>query len=98
MGRGHRICYPGAFFHCINRGNRREKLFWEDVDYDQILKCLGEACERYEVQIHGFCLMPNHFHLLLQQQEQPVSSAFAGDELCDLLQSEKMVRVPDLKI
>jgi putative transposase len=75
MGRGRRICYPGAFFHCINRGNRREKIFWEEEDYEQMLKCLGEACKRYDVLVHGFCLIPNHYHLLLQQQEQPVSSA-----------------------
>jgi REP element-mobilizing transposase RayT len=75
MGRGRRICYPGAFFHCINRGDRREKIFCDEDDYDQMLKCLGEVSERYGVLIHGFCLIPNHFHILLQQQEQSVSNA-----------------------
>jgi REP element-mobilizing transposase RayT len=75
MGRGRRICYPGAFFHCLNRSNRREKIFCDEDDYDQMLKCVGKASERYGVLIHGFCLIPNHFHILLQQQEQPVSSA-----------------------
>ncbi len=61
MGRGRRICYPEAFFPCINRGNRREKIFWDEDDYHQMLNCLGEACERYGVLIHGFCLLPAIF-------------------------------------
>ncbi len=80
MGRGLRIYYPGAFFHCINRGNRREKIFCEEKDYQQMLKCLGDACERYGVLVHGYCLIPNHFHILIQQQEQPVSSAMRSLE------------------
>ncbi len=80
MGRGRRICYPGAFFHCLNRGNRREKIFQDDEDYHQMLECLGGACERYRVLIHGFCLMPNHFHILLQQEARPVSSAMRSLE------------------
>ena len=75
MGRGRRLCFPGAFFHCINRGNRREPIFCEDEDYGQMVKCLGDVCDRYEARIHGFCLIPNHFHVLLQQQELSVSSA-----------------------
>jgi hypothetical protein len=43
MSRGRRICYPGAFSHCLNRGDRREKLFWDDENYDQMLKCLAKA-------------------------------------------------------
>ena len=75
MGRGRRLCFPGAFFHCINRGNRREQIFCEEEDYGQMLKSLGDVCNRYEARIHGFCLIPNHFHVLLQQQELSVSSA-----------------------
>jgi putative transposase len=80
MGRGRRICFPGAFFHCINRGNRRGKISYDQLDHQQMLKCLGDACERYDVLIQGCCLIPNHFHFLIQQNGLPVSSAMRSLE------------------
>ncbi len=80
MGRGRRLSFPGAFSHCINRGNRREPIYRDEDDYQQMLKGLGQACERFEVRIHGYCLLPNHFHVLMQQQELPISSALRSLE------------------
>jgi putative transposase len=74
MGRGRRICYAGAFFHCINRGHRRERLFLEDDDYREFLKGMAEAGAKYRVRVHGDCLLGNHWHLLMQQQELSDSS------------------------
>jgi putative transposase len=80
MGRPRRISFPGAFFHALNRGNHREPVFLDDQDYRQMLHVLGAACERYRVRIHGYCLMPNHFHLLIQQQDLSISLAMRSFE------------------
>ena len=74
MGRGRRVTYPGAFFHCINRGNQRESIYRDEQDYQLMLDSLGEVSTRFGARIHGYCLMPNHFHLLIQQQEISIST------------------------
>jgi len=74
MGRGRRIAYPGAFFHCINRGNQRERIYRDEEDYQFMLESLGTVSTRYGARIHGYCLIPNHFHLLIQQPEIGIST------------------------
>ena len=80
MGRGRRICYPGAFFYCMNRGHHQEQIYSDEEDYQHMLKCLGDACDRFDVRIHGYCMIPNHFYLLMQQQELSISSAMRSLE------------------
>lgn len=75
MGRCRRLCFPGAFYHCINRGNRREQIYGDPSDYQQMLEGLEKISSRYKVRIHSYCLMPNHFHLLIEQQDLSVSLA-----------------------
>jgi REP element-mobilizing transposase RayT len=58
----------------MNRGNQRQALYRTDEDYHTMLACLAEATERWGARIHGYCLMTNHFHLLLQVQEVSVST------------------------
>lgn len=55
-----RYCY-----HAINRGNERPEVFHKAKDYQAFLDLIGEACERLPLRVTGFCLMPNHFHLVL---------------------------------
>ena len=66
MGRPLRIEYPGAFYHITSRGNERRPIFRTEKDYERFLTYLKSASERYGAQIHCFCLMPNHYHLLLE--------------------------------
>lgn len=66
MGRKPRIYFPGAFYHLLNRGNRRQLLFHDELDYQAFLGGLSEASHRYQLRIHAYCLMPNHFHLLAE--------------------------------
>ncbi|MBM3751343.1 MAG: hypothetical protein FJW21_09210 [Acidimicrobiia bacterium] len=54
----------GVVFHVMNRGVRRWRLFESDVEYQTCLLVLGEARERYPVDLFAYCLMPNHFHLV----------------------------------
>jgi REP-associated tyrosine transposase len=64
MARKLRGEYPGAIYHVMNRGDRREPIFRDAVDREPFEETLGEACERSGWQVHAYCLMPNHFHLV----------------------------------
>ena len=64
MPRTLRIQYPGVIYHVMSRGDRRERIYYDDVDRQDFLKALAEACEKTDWQIHAWCLMSNHFHLV----------------------------------
>ena len=66
MSRKLRIEYPGAMYHVMNRGDQREDIFRDDEDRQKFLSTLGEACAKTEWQVHAYCLMRNHFHLVLE--------------------------------
>lgn len=66
MPRPLRIEFPGAIYHLLNRGDRREPIFADDLDRRCFLITLGEACGKTGWQIHAFCLMENHFHLVTE--------------------------------
>jgi putative transposase len=75
MARKLRIQYPGAMYHVMNRGDRQEIIFQDDSDRQLFLKTLGEAGEKTSWQVHAYCLMNNHFHLVL---ETPQPNLVAG--------------------
>ena len=66
MARQVRIEYPGAFYHVFSRGNQRQPVFLTDEDRYFFLKGLRVAHQKFGVIIHAFCLMPNHFHLIVE--------------------------------
>ncbi len=61
-----RVQYPGAIYHVMSRGDRREDIFLDDVDRQDFIKTLAEACQKTGFQVHAYCLMPNHFHLVVE--------------------------------
>ena len=65
MPRKPRMYLPGLPCHVVQRGNNREACFFCEDDYRLYLGCLGEACERYGVELHAYVLMTNHVHLLM---------------------------------
>ena len=65
MARPLRIEYPGAWYHVLNRGRRREKIFFSDNDYELFFKILGECTKLFNIEIHAYSLIPNHYHLLM---------------------------------
>jgi putative transposase len=69
MARAIRIEYGGAFYHVMARGNRRERIFCDDIDRCFFLKALEEACSRTGWRVHAWVLMKNHYHLMLQTPE-----------------------------
>ncbi len=66
MPRKLRVEYPGAIYHVMNRGDRREPIFKDDEDRQRFWDTLGEACTKTGWQVHALCLMPNHFHLVME--------------------------------
>jgi REP element-mobilizing transposase RayT len=75
MARQLRIEYAGAFYHVMSRGDRKENIFLDDEDRRRFLRTLGEVCERAGWRVHAYCLMGNHFHLVL---ETPQPTLVAG--------------------
>ena len=75
MPRPLRIEYSGAIYHVMNRGDRRQQIFRDLHDRVRFLNTLTEACGKTEWQIHAYCLMSNHFHLVI---ETPQPNLVAG--------------------
>ena len=75
MARKLRVEYPGALYHVMNRGDRQEPIFKDDEDRQRFVKALGEACAKTAWQVQAYCLMPNHFHLVV---ETPQPNLVAG--------------------
>ena len=75
MARKLRIEYAGAVYHVMNRGDRREAVFEDDQDRQRFLETVAEACQKTSWQVHAYCLMSNHFHLVI---ETPQPNLVAG--------------------
>ena len=65
MSRPLRIEYPGAWYHVMNRGRRKESIFHDTGDYELFSKVLGQTCQMFGMKVHAYVLMPNHYHLLI---------------------------------
>ena len=75
MARKLRLEYEGAIYHVMNRGDRREPIFKDDVDRKRFLETLGEVCLKTGWQVSAYCLLNNHFHLVI---ETPQANLVAG--------------------
>lgn len=73
MARPLRIEYPGAVYHVTSRGNAKDSIFIDDKDRDNFLKVLSFVVKRYNWICHGYCLMYNHYHLLIETPEANLS-------------------------
>ena len=68
LPRKQRIWYPGATYHVMSRGNRRNSIFKDSSDYIDFLEYLGLVKEAFPFKIHSICLMTNHFHMAVETQ------------------------------
>lgn len=75
MPRPLRIEYAGGIYHVMNRGDRREAIYRDEEDRASFLRTLGEACGKTGWQVHAWCLIGNHFHLVV---ETPHANLVAG--------------------
>lgn len=73
MSRPLRIEYPRAWYHVMNRGRRAEEIYHTEDDYQRFPDILEESVEMWNLRISAFCLMPNHYHLLIQTPEGNLS-------------------------
>ena len=65
MSRPLRIEFPGAVYHVTSRGDRRESIYRDDADRQSQLQVIAQAMDRFDAQVLAYCLMGNHFHLVL---------------------------------
>jgi len=66
MARPLRIEYPGCFYHVTSRGNEQKDIFKSRRDREKFLTYLQSSVERYGAGVHAYCLMTNHYHLLME--------------------------------
>jgi hypothetical protein len=59
MARKLRVQYPGAIYHVMNRGDRREAIFLDDRDRELFVETLSETCEKTDWRVRAWCLMSN---------------------------------------
>lgn len=76
MARKNRFAPPGLAYHVVNRGNDRKIVFRQDFDYIAFIELLAEGARKFEVFVFGYCMMPNHFHLLIEPRSEGALSAF----------------------
>src|SRR5262249_51907594 len=69
MPRTARASVGGYIYHALNRGNRRAEVFPKPGDFDAFVAAIAEARRHLPVDLFGYCLMPNHFHLVLRPRE-----------------------------
>lgn len=77
MGRAKRADAAGGIYHMLNRANGRAKIFAKDADYLAFEGILSDAVDRFDLDLFSYCLMPNHWHLVVQPHIDGEMSRFA---------------------
>lgn len=75
MARPLRIEYPGALYHVVSRGNGHQPIFTDKIDYQGFLSWIKEALELHNLNVFAFCLMGNHYHLLVETPDANLAQA-----------------------
>ncbi|MCC6356844.1 MAG: transposase [Verrucomicrobiae bacterium] len=75
MARPIRVEFEGAVYHVMARGNERREIFRSDRDRELFLEALAECVARFGVLVHVYCLMPNHYHLVVETPRGNLSRA-----------------------
>ena len=75
MSRPIRIAFPGAWYHVMNRGRRSENSYLDKLDYKAFVELLQETSDAWNIRIAAYCLMPNHYHMLVYTPEGNISRA-----------------------
>lgn len=70
MSRPLRIEFPGAVYHVTGRGNARQRIYQDDEDRKEFLSILSRVIGRYGWLLHAYCLMDNHYHLLIETPKE----------------------------
>ena len=78
MPRKPRVHVQEAFYHVLARGNQKQLIFYDDEDYQIYLRLTKKYSERYNVELHGYVLMPNHVHFLVRVNSVPLARFMQG--------------------
>lgn len=78
MGRPHRATTGGLVYHVLNRANATMSIFEDDDDFAAFERILEEACELHDMRLLSYCLMSNHWHLVLRPRQDGNLSRFTG--------------------
>jgi putative transposase len=73
MARPLRIELAGGLYHVTSRGDRRERIYYDDADRSAWLNLSGEVCERFNWRCHAYCQMTNHYHVVVETPEANLS-------------------------
>ena len=73
MSRPLRFEFNGALYHITSRGNARSDIYLKDADRHAFLNILDKVCQQYNWTIHAYCLMTNHYHLLVETPDANLS-------------------------
>lgn len=74
MSRPLRIAFPDALYHVVSRGHRGEPVYDDDDDREMFLEILAEAVQRFNWRCYAYCLMTNHYHLLVETPDANLSA------------------------
>lgn len=77
MSRPIRVEFAGAVYHIMARGNERKDIFRDDRDRGRYVDALAQAVEQFGLRLHAYCLMPNHYHLIVGTPRGNLSRAMA---------------------
>jgi len=69
MPRGPRLLIPNACYHIIHRGNQKQNVFSEAIDYEKYLRILLHYKRKFNFKLYAYCLMPNHIHLIIEVEK-----------------------------
>ena len=78
MGRARRATDGNMVYHVLNRGNGKQQIFHKDSDFDAFLKVMRDGLALVPVRLLGFCIMPNHWHLVLWPRQDRDLTRFVG--------------------
>ena len=70
MARPLRLEFAGALYHVTSRGNRQDDIYELDIDRESFLTVLADVCKSYNWVCHAYCLMDNHYHLLIETPDE----------------------------
>jgi REP element-mobilizing transposase RayT len=73
MSRPLRLEFAGALYHITSRGNEKKAVYLEDADFELFLSLMAEVCQRFNWFIHAYCLMTNHYHLVVETPDGNLS-------------------------
>lgn len=73
MPRPPRLSHPGLYYHVMARGNNKQRIFFSPGDCETYLGLVSEALAHFQFELHAYCLMPNHVHLLLYSKSISIS-------------------------